>query len=459
MKYKSLLMLSSALSINACDKQPRDIDKPIEEDKDQPNIVVILADDLDARELGCYGGQNIKTPNIDRLASEGLSFTNHYASIAMSAPIRASLYTGLYPMRHGTYQNHKASNPNIKSVTHYLPQLGYRVGRAGKRDTQPANVYQFNEIEGFETNGISNTAHFNTNYIRSFMENKTSPFCLFVCSTHPHTPWTWGDPSKIDQNKIVLPPNFVDNAVTRERYRLYLAEIGALDVEVGAVLDALEKSGELDNTLILFLSEQGPQFPGAKWTLWNQGINAAMIARYPKKIGGGKITGAITQYEDILPTLIDFIGGDVVNELDGKSFLNVLFNNSNNHRNYAYGIHNNIPEGSVYPIRSIQNGRYKLIMNLLWETEYYEQHVMPGTGNSIWESWLNTAQNNQNAEFLVERYLNRPAIEFYDLQNDPWELDNKADDPAYSSMISTMQDELEKWMIQQGDTGISVDVP
>lgn len=101
--------------------------------QEKPNIVVILADDLASNEISCYGGKNLKTPNIDLIAEEGIRFTNNFASCAMSVPIRASLYTGLYPARHGSYQNHKISYSDIKSVTYYLPQAGYRVGRAGKR--------------------------------------------------------------------------------------------------------------------------------------------------------------------------------------------------------------------------------------------------------------------------------------------------------------------------------------
>ena len=116
----------------------------------ETDIVVILADDLASNEISCYGGKNLKTPNIDRIAEEGIRFTNNFASCAMSVPIRASLYTGLYPARHGSYQNHKISYSDIKSVTYYLPQAGYRVGRAGKTHTVPKSVFNFEKVPGFE---------------------------------------------------------------------------------------------------------------------------------------------------------------------------------------------------------------------------------------------------------------------------------------------------------------------
>jgi len=426
--------------------------------QEKPNIVVIIADDLASDEISCYGGKNLRTHNIDRIAKEGVRFTHNYASCTMSVPIRASLYTGLYPARHGSYQNHKASYPDIKSITHYLPQVGYRVGRTGKTHTQPESVYQFEEIPGFEVNCVSPTAHYSVDGIREFM-TKEQPFCLFVCSTHPHVPWTWGNREEFDANKITLPPNCVDNKETRELYRAFVSEIRALDEEVGAVLKVLEETGKLDNTLVIFLGEQGPQLPGGKWTCWNYGQNSALVARFPKKIKANTTSEAMVQYEDILPTLIEFAGGNEINGIDGKSFLKALYGKGKKHRRYVYGIHNNIPEGSPYPIRSIRDKRYKLILNLTPEAEYFEKHLMDiKNRKQVWANWLESAETDSKARFLVDRYVKRPAIEFYDMKEDPWELNNLADKEKYKEMIAEMKIELEQWMLQQGDTGAGMDI-
>ncbi|MFV0417663.1 MAG: sulfatase [Dysgonomonas sp.] len=428
--------------------------------QEKPNIVVIIADDLASNELSCYGGKNVKTPNIDRLAEEGVRFTNNYASCAMSVPIRASMYTGLYPARHGSYQNHKQSFSDIKSITHYLPETGYRVGRTGKRHTEPREVYQFEEVPGFEENCVSPAANFNTNGIKDYILKNEQPFCLFVCSTHPHVPWTWGNPEKINPEKIILPPNSVDNTETRELYRNFLAEIEALDVEVGAVVSTLKEAGKLDNTLIIFLGEQGPQFPGGKWTCWNYGQSSALIARYPKQIKAKSTSQAITQYEDILPTLVEFANGPAIEGIDGKSFLSALFGKHKGHRKYAYGIHNNIPEGPAYPIRSIRDERYKLIINLAPENKYHEKHMMDiKNRKQVWASWLESAETDSKAKWLVNRFVERPAIEFYDLKKDPWELNNLAGNKKHQKRIDNMLIELKKWMKQQGDNGAEMDVP
>ena len=428
---------------------------------EKPNIVVILADDLGTNELGCYGGTNLQTPNIDSLAARGIRMTNNYASTAMSVPIRASLYTGLYPARHGSYQNHKASYGNLKSTPHYLANLGYRVGRTGKdHPSNQSTVYNFEKINGFTVScTASKPTYATTNKITDFIQkDDDQPFCLFVCSIHPHAPWDAGDASKFNPNEITLPPNSVDNEQTRTEFCDYLAEIQVLDDEVGTVIEVLEKAGKLDNTMVIFLGEQGPKFPYGKWTCYRYGQHSAFIASYPKKIGKGITSDALVQYEDILPTMIEFAGGEPIADLDGKSCLPVLFGYKAEHRDWAYGIHNNIPEGTSYPIRSIQDKRYKLIVNLTPEVDYYERHTTVVNGKNLWSSWLETAKTDDFAKFLTERFIKRPALELYDLEADPWELTNIAEEVEHAGRIALMKAELERWMEQQGDRGAAMDI-
>jgi arylsulfatase A-like enzyme len=417
------------------------------------NIVVIVADDLASHEIGCYGGKNVPTPNIDRIAREGIRFTNCYASTSMSVPIRASLYTGLYPVRNGTYKNHQTSRSDIKSIAAYFPENGYQVWRTGKTHTSPRSVFQFEDIPGFEQNCVRETADYYTDSLELRIRDTKDPFCLFVCSTNPHAPWTVGDPSFFDPDKLILPPLLPDSKDFRDIYCKYLAEVKELDNQVGAVWRMLEKTGQLDNTLLMFLGEQGPQFPGGKWTCWNYGVSSAMVARYPDKIKAGNISDALVQYEDILPTLIDFADGKPVDGIDGKSFLPALFGKNGECRQWAYGNHNNVPEGSAYPIRSIRDKRYKLIVNLTPEVPYFEKHLM---NSKVWTCW---SYGDEHAKAMAERYVRRPALEFYDTKIDPWELNNLASDKKYAKKIAEMKQLLEQWMKEQGDSGAALDVP
>jgi uncharacterized sulfatase len=425
----------------------------------RPNIVVIMADDLASHEIGCYGGTNISTPNIDRIAREGLRFTGCYASCAMSVPVRASLYTGLYPVRHGAFQNHKKTYSHVKSIAHYLPTTGYQLWRTGKTHTAPRSVYPFEDIPGFEADCVKQSADYSTDSLKVCIRNAKQPFCLFVCSTLPHIPWTVGDTAAISPERLVLPPNLIDSKDFREVYRTYLAEVKALDEQVGAVWTMLEETGQLDNTLLLFLGEQGPQLPGGKWTCWNYGQFSALIARYPPLIRKGASADALVQYEDMLPTLMEFAGGKPAADIDGESFLPVLLGKRKTHRQWVYGIHNNIPEGTAYPVRSIRDKRYKLIVNLSPEAPYFEKHLMNvNSPDGIWRVWSEAAKTDPHAQAMLERFVHRPAVEFYDLKADPWELNNLAPNRKYAKRIAKMEQLLKVWMLQQGDTGASMDV-
>lgn len=447
------LLLVSATNLNAQSKKLK------ESSTSKPNVVIIMADDLASSELSCYGGKNIQTPNIDALASQGLRFTQIYTSSAMCTPTRASLFTGLYPARHGTFQNHKPVYNNLKSVGHYLGDLGYRVALTGKdHSTKPRTVFPFEIIYGFEKSCVSKTADRTLDSLTSFVSTSSKPFCLFVMSIHPHAPWTVGDPCEFDPDKLILPPHWVDTRETRVQFTKYLAEVRELDNEVGDVMKMLRSTGQDKNTMVIFLGEQGPQFPGAKWTCWDHGQKSAMIAWYPGKVKAHSETEAIVQYEDITPTLIDFAGGKPIPGLDGSSFLPVIEGKTGKHRRYAYGIHNNIPEGPAYPVRSIRDDRYKLILNLTPEAEYRIKYSMtPGKNTVLWDSWQEKAKVSDEAEFLIRRIIHRPAVEFYDIRTDPWELKNLADDPAYAAQIKTLTEELYRWMKQQGDEGAAMD--
>jgi N-sulfoglucosamine sulfohydrolase len=440
------------LAIHVCQAQAVDT---------KPNIIIIMADDLDSRQLSCYGGQNLKTVHIDDLASKGLKFNHIYASEAMCVPTRASLFTGLYPVRHGSFQNHKPVYDNLKSVGHYLADLGYRVGLTGKDHvTKPKSVFPFDIIDGFEPNCVAPTDDYRLDDVKKYMTTSDKPYCLFVMSINPHMPWTVGDTTEFDKDKVKLPAEYVDTPITRGQYVKYLAEVRRLDDQVGEITNLLRETGQDKNTIVIFLGEQGAQFPGAKWNLWDAGQKSSMIVKWPGKVRPTTETNAIVQYEDITPTLIDIAGGKPVVGLDGKSFLNVLAGKSKIARNYAYGIHNNIPEGDPYPIRSIRDNRYKLILNLTAGTPYYNRFMMNrerADRNTIWFSWTEKASMDPKSKQLTDRFVNRPPVEFYDTQKDPFEFNNLANDPAYKQKIAQFRKELDAWMKQQGDEGAAID--
>lgn len=431
-----------------------------------PNFLLIIADDITYNDLPLYGGPNIQTPNIDRLASQGLTFDRAYLSMAMCNPCRTELYTGLYPFRNGSSWNHSAARRGTRSVVHYLGDLGYRVGLSGKKHVSPADSFPFEEVTGVPNpRGAVPKPEFDTGKIREFMErDPDQPFFLVTAFHEAHAAWSVGRPDRIDAQRIVLPDNVADTPRTREQFVTYLAEIVVWDWEVGEVLEAQEQSGQANDTVVILTSEQGSAFPGNKWTNWNTGVHTALVVRWPGRIAPRKRTDALVQYADVLPTLLSAAGARTNEGFDGSSFLPVLLGQTSRHRDYVYLMHNNVPEGAPYPIRAIVDQRWHYIRNLMPERLYFEKHMMGGfRANWFWESWLaQTGPNrgvpiNRRAVELINRFMRRPAEQLYEVASDPFQMTNLIGNLDLADVRDRLGTELGRWMQAQGDPGAALD--
>lgn len=427
-----------------------------------PNFLIILADDCTYNDLPLYGGENARTPNLDRLAVDGLTFDRAYVTSAMCQPCRAELYTGQQPMRNGCAWNHSASRPGTLSLPHHLK--GYRTGIAGKIHVKPDDSYPFENVPGFDPSCVRSPteAHDLTGVSSFISRDKTQPFCLVVGLTEPHVPWVMGDASQYPPRQLKLPANIADTPKSRQDFAAYLAEITYMDGQVGEILAALEASGAAQDTLVIFSSEQGSQFPGNKWTCWDTGLHTALIARWPGKIVPGQRTRALVQYADVAPTLLDLAGIQTQHPFDGTSFASVLLGQATTHRDFAYGAHNNIPEGPSYPVRTVTDGEWRYIRNLSPNEIYIEKHLMGQLGgsaahNAYWPSWMATAWENPRTYQLVKRYMHRPAEELYHISADPAEMQNLAGNAEHSAIQAKLSAALDRWLAAQGDPGIPQD--
>ncbi len=437
------------------------------EPKVPPNVLIVMADDCTSSDLPMYGGQNALTPNLDALAQQSLVFNRAYLCSAMCQPCRAELYSGQYPMRNGCAWNHSASRSTATSLPHYLSEMNYRVGLAGKVHVLPSSSFPFESISGYDASCVRNPtkAHDITQVQEFITRDPKQPFCLVVALVEPHVPWVMGDASQYPPKAIELPPNIADTERTREDYGRYLAEITYMDSQVGELLQVLETSGQAEETLVLFTSEQGSQFPGCKWTNWDTGVHTALIARWPGVVKPGTRTDALVQYADVAATLIEAAGGQVAKwQLDGTSFLDVLRGTSTEHRQFVYGMHNNYPEGPAYPIRSITDGEFHYIRNLSPDETFIEKHLMGSKGNGelnnpYWATWIWEASTNPHTYELVKRYTHRPAEQLYRLSNDRYEMTNLIGDERVIEIKDRLAAELEAWMTSQGDPGIAQDTP
>jgi len=413
----------------------------------QPNILIVIADDLNKDSVGVYGSKDVKTPNIDRLAGQGMRFNLAYTSTAMCAPTRQQMYTGLYPVRSGAYPNHSKVKPGTKSLVHYLKALGYRVGLSGKRHFGPPASFPFEQV----------SRKVDAKAIREFVaRDEKQPFCLLVTSNSPHVPWSAGDALQYDPAKLAISPYWVDTPEMRESLTRYYAEITDLDREVGECMKILRETKQEDNTAMIFTTEQGAQYPGCKWTCYENGLNVGFIVRWPGQVKPGSVSDAMIHYVDVAPTLVEMAGGEAIKGLDGRSFIGVLQGKAKRHNSVTYGVHTQMnaigspPTG--YAVRSIRAGKWKYIMNLNHKVTF-KNALTQNDKENYWASWVRTAKTDPKAARLVKRYLNRPAEELYDLSKDPHELNNLAGREKQAKVKARLKQQLQDWMASQGDLG------
>ncbi len=413
----------------------------------RPNFLFIIADDCTFRDLGCYGGQ-AHTPNIDRLATEGMLFNQCFQAAPMCSPTRHNIYTGLYPVKSGAYPNHTFAIDGTRSVVQYLKPLGYRVALSGKRHIAPESIFSF------ETSADKNNPDMAAiDKLLGECGRDETPFCLFACSNEPHSPWNKGDASRYEPASLKLPPYFVDTPETRSNLSKYLAEITYYDGQVGQCLELLEKHGLTDNTLVIVVSEQGSGMPFAKWTCYDTGLQSACIARWPGKIKPGSVSAALIEYIDVLPTFVAAAGATPDPVLQGKSLLPVLFGQSDHHKDYVFGemTTRGIINGSPhFGIRSVRSAKYKYIINFTPETKF----TNACSKSAFFQSWVRKAeQGDDDAADKVRRYHRRPAEELYAITKDVYEWNNLASDPQYAKVKAELKKQLTSWMTEQGDLG------
>ncbi|GAB5559310.1 MAG: sulfatase [Synoicihabitans sp.] len=413
-----------------------------------------MADDMTYHDLGSVGNPDVHTPHLDRLATEGITFTHAYNSSPMCAPTRMSLYTGLHPVRHGGYPNHSEVYPHVRSLPDYLNDLGYSVGLLGKRHEKPEAQFPF-EFLGGRHHDNGKGLDLDLAKAGEFIErNHEQPWCLVVTSNQPHTPWNRGDVSAYNPVDLTLPPYLADTAETRQALTEYYAEITYMDAQFGQVLQALESAGEAAHTLVLFLTEQGSNFPFCKWTCYETGLRSTMIARWPGQIPPNQQRTSLVQYVDIVPTLIELAGGaPEPDQFDGRSLKGHFKTHASLHP-YVFGLQTTrgIYHGpEAYGIRTVRDERYRLIWNLHHDGPFQNSVTR---NFAPYLSWKTTGESGDAfASARHREYAHRPEFELYDLEADPWSMTNLANDPEHSERVQALHTALQTWMRQQGDEG------
>ncbi|WP_149498397.1 sulfatase family protein [Roseiconus lacunae] len=412
-----------------------------------PDIVVYFADDLSQRDCSVYADRGVKTPALETLASQGMTFTHAFVASPSCAPSRAALLTGLMPARNGAEENHTFPHDDIDRLPRRLNELGYQTAAFGKV-AHGSSAPRF----GFEVSeGAKDMPKLLQNVTR-FLEQRTDsrPLALFVGISNPHVPWP--NQSDIDPAQIALPPTFVDTPRTRVQRSRYLQEVADLDRLLGNLRSLTAKHLD-DDPIFLFSSDHGAQFPLGKWTLYDEGTRVPLIVSWPGKIKPNSTTDAMVSWVDLLPTLIDLAGGDTLNEIDGRSFASVLRGETNSHRELIFTTHSGDRKMNVYPIRSVRDQRFKYIRNIHPEFAFttHIDLLLRETSGDYFIEWKDLAKTDSGAAAALARHHGRPAEELYDLENDPYEQNNLIGDPSLASKQRQLTSALDAWIDRQGD--------
>jgi len=414
-----------------------------------PNLLLIIADDCTYRDLEVYGGQ-AKTPHLNRLAAEGMKFSNCFQAAPMCSPTRHCLYTGLYPVKSGAYPNHTQAYEWVKSIASYLQEVGYQTHLSGKTHIGPASVFPF---EYSKLKGDNNP---DPQALKTVIEHGAAsgkPFLFIAASNEPHEPYTKGDPSVYPPAELTLPPVLVDTPETREAFSKYLAEVTYFDSQVGELVALIDQAGLRENTLVMVLSEQGNSFPFAKWTCYDAGLQSACLVRWPAAVKAGSVSEALIEYVDVVPTFLEAVGMARPEVLDGRSFLPVLQGTATQHKTHVFGLQTTrgINNGSDhFGIRSVRDARYRYVRNVSPEMRFQNAATL----DAVFLSWQRKAEEGDaDAQRLVKDYQYRTAEELYDCLADPWNRVNLIQSEELASVRGELSRQLEAWMQQQGDEG------
>lgn len=416
----------------------------------KPNIVVFIADDLGQRDCSPYASSAFPTPSMQLLAERGITFERAYVASPSCAPSRAALLTAMMPAKNGAQSNHTKPRPDIQKWPTYFQNLGYEVVAFGKvshyQHTADYGFDHFAHDKFHDHAGIPAAVEFLRE--RSTQKNP-KPLCILVGSNWPHVPWP-KLPEGYQQQTWELPAGSLNTPATQRWRSRYAAAVEKADKDLQTILQATEKYLP-NNTVFMFTSDHGAQWPFGKWNLYEAGVRVPLIVSWPNQIKAGIRTQAMVSWIDVLPTLHEIAGGEEDKNWDGRSFLEVLTHSRETHREYIFTTHSNDSRMNVYPMRAVCDKRWKFIRNLHPEYAFTTHLDLVGGADGqrkFFSTWETLAKNDSNAAEILRRYHQRPEEELYDLSVDPNEQNNLAGDPRYEAELTRMRQVLSDWRDQ-----------
>lgn len=436
---------------------------------ERPNILLITADDLNCDSVGVFGSKvKNTTPNIDRLAAEGMRFEHAHVTIAVCQPCRNVWTTGRYPHRSGGEGFHNLQKPNVPILPALLRDAGYLVGLLGKEPhSSPYAAFRWDTPKVQLGGGRSPRLY--ARHAKEFFERSKQdgrPFFLMANSHDPHRPFYGNDkykydnpngperPSKIFKpDEIVVPGFLPDIPEVRLEVSEYFSSVRRCDDTVGAVLAALGEAGASDNTIVLFLSDHGMALPFAKTNVYYHSTRTPWIVRWPGIVKPNSVDDQhFISGIDMMPTLLDVAGVDSPDGVDGSSFKPLLLGQPQSGREMVFTQFHQTAGRNRYPMRAVEDKRFRYIYNP-WSDGKRVFRNESQSGRSM-RAMQAAGKVDQSIAARCKLFLHREPEEFYDLQNDPDAVNNLIGDPACQAEIERLREALAEWMKRTGDSAL-----
>lgn len=411
----------------------------------KPNIIWLDAEDL-SPDLACYGNAIVRTPHLDRLASQGVRFTNAFVTCPVCSPSRSAMSTGMYQttigaQHHRSHRNDSYKLPyGVRHFSHYLRQAGYFVTNGAAPSLKKQGKTDYNFEMSFKEAFDGTDWH---------QRKPGQPFFAEIHFHETHRTFEPDPENPLNPDMVEVPPYYPDHPIARLDWSLYLEMLQNLDKKVGKLLQQLEDEGLAENTVIFFTGDHGRPMVRAKQWCYDSGIHIPLIVRWPGKIKPGMVQDDLVSAIDYVPTWLKIAGMEPPTYLQGRD----IFETHAAERKYIFAARDRCDETDDR-IRAVRSKQFKYIRNFYPERPYqyfnaYKQREYPVlTLMKILkkEGKLTPVQEQVMAD-------HRPVEELYDIQKDPYEIHNLAKDPAYQDILLEMRKALDRWICDTSDQG------
>ena len=427
--------------------------------KIRPNILWITCEDM-SFQLGCYGNKLVKTPNIDRLAAEGVRFTNAFATAGVCAPSRSAIITGMYQQSIGTqnmrtlaasaaaldayppgFKGYSAVLPEeVKCFPEYLRAAGYYCTNNSKED------YQF-QAPPTVWDESSNKAHWRNR------RDKNQPFFAIFNLTVTHESQVWvraKEPLLVKPEDVVLPPYYPDVPEVRLDVARHLSNAMVMDEQAGKILEQLREDGLDENTIVFFYSDHGDGLPFVKREIYDRGLRVPFIVKNPfEKDKKGVIDTQFISFVDLAPTVLSLTDLPIPAHLQGQAFVGKR--QAAQPRKHTFAARDRM-DSEYDRVRTVRDSRYRYVRNYMPEKPYYQNIQYRLQQPSMRAILALKAQGKLNAVQSLWFRPTKPKEELYDCQKDPYEFNNLAEQPEYQAKLKELRKVYEEWMQKVGDT-------